>query len=300
MTTSSGRAQLSPLKQALLALEEMQARLDAHAERARPSRSPSSGIGCRFPGGADSPEAFWQLLRDGVDAISEVPADRWDIDASTTPTPTRRARRTSARRASSRRSTASIRSSSASRRARPSTHGSRSSGCCWRSPGRRWSTPGRRPIASAGSRTGVFVGIGHERLRARCSSGPATARARRLLRHGQRPQHRRRPPLLRPRASGAQHVASTPPARRRWWRSTSPARACARRVPMALAGGVNLILSPENAIVILPSRACWRPTAAARRSTPRADGYVRGEGCGVVVLKRLSRRASPTATASWP
>ena len=31
------------------------------------------GIGCRFPG-ANSPQAFWQLLRDGVDAISEVPA----------------------------------------------------------------------------------------------------------------------------------------------------------------------------------------------------------------------------------
>jgi acyl transferase domain-containing protein len=28
------------------------------------------GIGCRFPGGANSPEAFWKLLRDGVDAIT--------------------------------------------------------------------------------------------------------------------------------------------------------------------------------------------------------------------------------------
>ncbi|NJO07564.1 MAG: type I polyketide synthase, partial [Chloroflexaceae bacterium] len=37
------------------------------------------GIGCRFPGGANSPTAFWQLLQDGVDAITEVPADRWDV-----------------------------------------------------------------------------------------------------------------------------------------------------------------------------------------------------------------------------
>ena len=37
------------------------------------------GIGCRFPGEANSPDAYWKLLREGVDAIVEVPPDRWDI-----------------------------------------------------------------------------------------------------------------------------------------------------------------------------------------------------------------------------
>ncbi|MBL0387093.1 type I polyketide synthase [Tumebacillus sp. ITR2] len=35
------------------------------------------GIGCRFPGGVTGPESFWQLLKNGVDAITEVPSDRW-------------------------------------------------------------------------------------------------------------------------------------------------------------------------------------------------------------------------------
>lgn len=38
------------------------------------------GMGCRFPGGANSPEAFWKLLCDGVDAISEIPANRWNLE----------------------------------------------------------------------------------------------------------------------------------------------------------------------------------------------------------------------------
>jgi acyl transferase domain-containing protein len=45
------------------------------------------GIGCRYPGGAHSPEAFWRLLRDGVDAITEVPADRWNPADYYDPTP---------------------------------------------------------------------------------------------------------------------------------------------------------------------------------------------------------------------
>jgi acyl transferase domain-containing protein/thioesterase domain-containing protein/acyl carrier protein len=44
------------------------------------------GIGCRFPGGADSPAAFWKMLCAGVDAIREIPPDRWNIAAHYDPT----------------------------------------------------------------------------------------------------------------------------------------------------------------------------------------------------------------------
>jgi len=34
------------------------------------------GLGCRFPGGANTPEGYWKLLHDGVDAITEIGPER--------------------------------------------------------------------------------------------------------------------------------------------------------------------------------------------------------------------------------
>ena len=45
------------------------------------------GIGCRYPGKANTPDAFWQLIRNGVDAVSEVPSSRWDAQAIYDPNP---------------------------------------------------------------------------------------------------------------------------------------------------------------------------------------------------------------------
>ena len=57
----------------------------AAAKSAAPARDADEpmaivGIACRFPGGATSPEAYWAMLRDGVDAVTEVPAGRWKLE----------------------------------------------------------------------------------------------------------------------------------------------------------------------------------------------------------------------------
>ncbi len=45
------------------------------------------GLGCRFPGGASSPKQYWDLLRQGKDAIIEVPEDRWNVETYYSPNP---------------------------------------------------------------------------------------------------------------------------------------------------------------------------------------------------------------------
>lgn len=45
------------------------------------------GIGCRFPGGVNDVESFWKLLVEGRDAVSDVPADRWNVERFYDPEP---------------------------------------------------------------------------------------------------------------------------------------------------------------------------------------------------------------------
>src|SRR5687767_8883601 len=66
------------LQNALAAVDKLQTKLDA-VERAKSEPIAIIGMSCRFPGGANSPEAFWKLLCAGTDAVKEVSTERWNV-----------------------------------------------------------------------------------------------------------------------------------------------------------------------------------------------------------------------------
>ncbi|NTU85277.1 MAG: type I polyketide synthase, partial [Chloroflexales bacterium] len=76
MQTPNRDQEQSPVKRALQAVERLQSQVQA-AEYARREPIAVIGVACRFPGGVETPAAYWHLLRSGVDAISEVPPERW-------------------------------------------------------------------------------------------------------------------------------------------------------------------------------------------------------------------------------
>lgn len=76
---------LSPKRLALLA-DELHSRLNA-IEQASTEPIAVIGIGCRFPGGVNDPDSYWQLLKTGKDPITLVPSERWDVDAFYDPDP---------------------------------------------------------------------------------------------------------------------------------------------------------------------------------------------------------------------
>ena len=79
MSELSANDRRNLLRDAVRAVDEMKGRLEA-LERARTEPIAIIGIGCRYPG-ADGPDAFWHLLENGGDAVTEVPASRWTADA---------------------------------------------------------------------------------------------------------------------------------------------------------------------------------------------------------------------------
>lgn len=242
------------------------------------------GIGCRFPK-AKGPQEFWALLRNGVDAISHVPADRLDQDSFYNADPQT-----------------------------PGTMNTKWGGfldhfdrfdsaffdlstreTLQMDPQQRilmevaleaLENAGQAPDKLSGSANGVFIGISSFDFPC-----PPSKTSPKSMPTAERAQATVLPRTGFPMHSICGDTASwIRPAPLPWWPSISPARACAGgESTLALAGGVNLILSPELMISLSHAQMM---AADGRYKTfdRRADGaYVRGEGSGIVVLKPLSR-----------
>lgn len=75
------------LTKALMELKRLQARVKELEAGQHPEPIAVIGMGCRFPGGVVTPEGLWEYLRAGKNAVQEIPATRWDLDAYYDPMP---------------------------------------------------------------------------------------------------------------------------------------------------------------------------------------------------------------------
>ncbi len=227
------------------------------------------------------------MLRSGGDAISEIPRDRWDVDALYDPHPGTPGKMST-------RWGGFLKGVDLFD---PHFFGISPREAAIMDPQQRllleiaWEAlenAGQAPDRLAGSKTGVFVGIGtfdysnvvvsYERhlqtLNAYAGTGNAHSLAANRISYL---LDLRGPSMALDTACSSSLVA------------VHLACDSLRRgqSDLALAGGVNLILSPETTISFSHAHM-MAADGCCKTFDARADGYVRGEGCGVAVLKRLS------------
>ncbi|NER53004.1 MAG: type I polyketide synthase, partial [Symploca sp. SIO1A3] len=270
------------IKTALLQLEKLQTKLKV-LEEAKTEPIAVIGIGCRFPKQVETPENLWELLRDGVDAVTEVPKDRWDIEEYYDPNPDKPGK-------------VYCRHGSFLNqvdRFDPTFFGISPRETESLDPQQRlllevsWEALENAailPHSLNGSQTGVFIGMmnqDYSRLHENLDSidmhtgtgNSISAAAGRLSYYF----GLNGPSLTVDTACSSSLV--------------SVHMACQSlrtgETDLAIAGGVNLILSPISTLVECRAHML---SAEGRCQTfdASADGFVRGEGCGIVVLKRLS------------
>ncbi|MET0507014.1 MAG: type I polyketide synthase, partial [Burkholderiaceae bacterium] len=242
------------------------------------------GVGCRFPGGADDPARFWSMLEQGVDGVCEVPADRWSIDAWFDPDPDRPGRMSA-------RAGGFL---SGVDQFDPAFFGIAPREALSMDPQQRmllevsWEALERAGIAPDslhGSATGVFVGIcnsdhfhrllqrGSESIDAYLASGSAHSVAAGRISYTLG--------LQGPALSIDTACSSSLVALHQACRSLRSGESS-----LALAGGVNLMSSPETTIALSKAHML-APDGRCKTFDATADGFSRGEGCGMLVLKRL-------------
>ncbi|WP_088634398.1 type I polyketide synthase [Phaeobacter sp. 22II1-1F12B] len=244
------------------------------------------GIGCRFPGSANTPEALWELLSEGRDVVTEVPPHRWEIESIYDPDPDT-AGKTYARWGAFLDDVEGF---------DPAFFGITPREAVSLDPQQRlllevtWEAlenAGIAPASLSGSQTAIYVGMtAHDyAMRSAKFQGEQTADAY--------------------EASGSSHSIAS--GRLSYFLGVHGPNfaldtACSSSMvavheavralrsgdaDMALAGGVTLTLSPTGSILTARARM-MSFTGKCHTFDASADGYARGEGCAMIALKRLS------------
>ena len=242
------------------------------------------GVGCRFPGSKDARE-FWNLLRDGVDAIREVPAARFSLSDFYDPdqaAPGKIATRWGGFIDDIDRFDTHFFGISPREAARMDPQQRILLEVAWEA----LEDAGQVRDRLSGAPVGVFIGISNNdygriqfndlaRIDAYAGTGNALSIAANRISYV---FDFRGPSIALDTACSSSLVAVH--------------QACASlrsgESTLALAGGVNLILSPAITINFTKAGA-MAPDGRCKAFDARANGYVRSEGAGVVVLKPLSR-----------
>ena len=272
---------LSPSKLALLAMEQMQKKINA-AENAKREPIAIVGLSCRFPG-ADSLDDFWDLLHRGGDGIREVPADRWDIDQLYDPDPDVPGKM-STRWGGYLEQVDCFDAKFFGISPREAVNMDPQQRLLLEVAWEALEHAGLSPAKLDGRQAGVFVGIStndygrilqaRDQIDAYVVTGNAISVAAGRLAYLLGLQG---PAMAVDTACSSSLV--------------SVHLACqslrSGECRLALAAGVNVILAPEVTINFSKARM-MAPDGRCKTFDASADGYVRGEGCGVAVLKRLS------------
>lgn len=241
------------------------------------------GMGCRFPQ-ANSPVAFWEILRDGREAVVPVPQDRWDIDAFYDPnpdTPGKMSTRWGAFLEQVDGFDADFFGLSADEVEHIDPQQRLFLEVAWEA----LEQGGILPRSLAGTQTGVFIGlctVDYHRLLYKSFEriGPYSGTGTTMCITANRLSY-----LLDLRGPSIAIDAACSSSLVTVHLACQSLRA--HESDLCIAGGVNLILSPDSTISSSQTRLL-SVTGRCRPFDAEADGYVRGEGCGVVLLKRLS------------
>jgi phthiocerol/phenolphthiocerol synthesis type-I polyketide synthase B len=242
------------------------------------------GIGCRFPGDVTGPESFWDLLVEGRNAISRIPADRWDAEGFYDPDPLTPGRMTT-KWGGFVPDIAGFDAEYFGITPREAAAMDPQQRMLLEVSHEALEHAGIAPDSLSGSRTGVMMGVYFNEYQSMLASSPEKVDAYSGTGNAHSITVGRISYLLGLRGpSVAVDTACSSSL-------VAVHLACQslrlRETDLALAGGVSVTLRPETQIAI----SAWgllSPQGRCATFDAAADGFVRGEGAGVVVLKRLT------------